>query len=86
MCCTGNLLEYLLRLGRPFTEAEARTVLLQVLQALAYLHDECHVMHRDIKVASVAFELHADEAVPHKPVSWCCGCYHSPPHSLRMYC
>ena len=46
----GTLLDHLTRISRPLAEAEARTVMHQIFKALSYLHKECHIVHRDIKV------------------------------------
>ena len=39
--------------GSPFRAAEVKCIMLQLLDALHYLHDTLHVMHRDIKCSNI---------------------------------
>jgi len=51
----GNFLSYVNKNG-PISEANAKKVFLQVISALDYLHDEAHVVHRDIKCENVMLD------------------------------
>ncbi|GAA5886663.1 hypothetical protein JCM16303_001403 [Sporobolomyces ruberrimus] len=48
----GDLFSYLVKKGR-LDAPEAKWILYQVLQALAYLHEEINVAHRDMKLENV---------------------------------
>ncbi|KAJ1981800.1 hypothetical protein H4R35_000566 [Dimargaris xerosporica] len=53
MCQQGELFKYLRKgLQRPLTEAEARIIMLPLVQAVAYLHGH-GVLHRDLKLANI---------------------------------
>ena len=41
----GRLLSEIINEGKMFTEEAARNIILQVLNGLFYLHNECHVNH-----------------------------------------
>jgi serine/threonine protein kinase len=44
---------------RPFTEPEVKCLLLQLLSAVAYLHDE-GIMHRDLKVSNLLYNNYGE--------------------------
>lgn len=52
LCGNGELFRYIKALKRPLSEPEARGVLLQLLDALEYLHRR-GVVHRDLKLSNV---------------------------------
>ncbi|KAF8926046.1 hypothetical protein BGZ58_000237 [Dissophora ornata] len=75
ICTGGHLLHYLTRReatasspttpnssrpGRPLDEEQARIIFNQVAEAVRYLHEEKHVMHRDIKLENI---LHHESGV-----------------------
>lgn len=49
----GTLLDYLLDIGRPMSEEEARVVMKRLFAAVEYLHDAAGVVHRDIKLENL---------------------------------
>jgi serine/threonine protein kinase len=51
-----TLLHQLINLGH-LHEFEARTVFSDLVSAVLYLHEDCHVVHRDIKLDNVVFSL-----------------------------
>ncbi|XP_016959402.1 serine/threonine-protein kinase PLK4 [Drosophila biarmipes] len=48
----GELHRYMNHIGRPFTEAEAASILKQVVEGLLYLHSH-NIMHRDISLSNL---------------------------------
>jgi len=61
----GGDLEQLLRSTGPLSESDSKSLLVQVLNALAYLHGE-KVIHRDLKPENILLKLPlASKAVPH---------------------
>ena len=52
-CAGGSLLDVLSHTRRPLGEAQLAATLGAALGALAYLHDECQILHRDIKSANL---------------------------------
>ncbi|KAH8373522.1 hypothetical protein KR009_012404, partial [Drosophila setifemur] len=55
----GELNRYMNHVGRPFTEAEAASILKQVVAGLLYLHSH-NIMHRDISLSNLLLskEMH----------------------------
>ncbi|EDV40833.1 uncharacterized protein Dana_GF10707 [Drosophila ananassae] len=55
----GELHRYMNHIGRPFTEAEAASILRQVVAGLLYLHSH-NIMHRDISLSNLLLskEMH----------------------------
>ena len=64
----GTLLDLLVASDAPLRESQARRVMRQVFAALAYLHDTCNVVHRDIKVLTMSFGPSASVHL------WLCVC------------
>ena len=50
----GDAFDNVLEDGR-YTEAEAKNVLTQLVDALCYMHETAHVAHRDIKLENIMF-------------------------------
>ena len=55
-CSGGDLAKFLrLRQGRPVSEVEARTMVLQVAEGVAYLHKH-NIMHRDLAIGNILLD------------------------------
>lgn len=52
-CDNGNLLNLL---KKPMAEDEARKIFVQLCQAVAYLHDEAKVCHKDLKLENILLD------------------------------
>eukprot|EP00747_Dinoflagellata_sp_TGD_P143168 gnl/TRDRNA2_/TRDRNA2_176350_c0_seq16.p1 gnl/TRDRNA2_/TRDRNA2_176350_c0~~gnl/TRDRNA2_/TRDRNA2_176350_c0_seq16.p1 ORF type:complete len:476 (+),score=47.68 gnl/TRDRNA2_/TRDRNA2_176350_c0_seq16:196-1623(+) len=50
-----ELFEYVIKKAPQLTEAFCKDVMLQVFEALRFLHDECRVIHRDVKLENFRF-------------------------------
>ncbi len=50
--CAHDLASVVERLSRPFAEAEVKQIMLQLLEATAYLHAN-FVIHRDLKLSNL---------------------------------
>lgn len=44
------------RPGSPFSESEVKTLALQLLRGLAFLHDSSYIIHRDIKLSNLLYD------------------------------
>lgn len=51
-CEAGSLSDIMGRQKKAFEEDEIKTIMLDILKALAYLHDN-QILHRDIKAANI---------------------------------
>lgn len=52
--CSGGAVDTLMfDLDKPLTEPQIQFVIGETLEALAYLHDQCHVIHRDMKAGNI---------------------------------
>jgi serine/threonine protein kinase len=51
----GDLFSAIVRRGKPFQEGDARTILTQLVEAVAYCHSR-HVAHRDLKLENCLLE------------------------------
>lgn len=49
--------------GSPFGISEVKCIMLQLLDALSYLHDSLHIMHRDIKCSNILVFLNS-QSIP----------------------
>eukprot|EP00123_Amoebidium_parasiticum_P022992 comp9960_c0_seq1/m.4855 comp9960_c0_seq1/g.4855 ORF comp9960_c0_seq1/g.4855 comp9960_c0_seq1/m.4855 type:complete len:335 (-) comp9960_c0_seq1:310-1314(-) len=58
-CPLGNLHEYLVKLGSPLSEDQARKWFTQLVDAVTYCHNH-GVIHRDIKNANILLALDAE--------------------------
>ena len=56
-CEGGALDDIILELEKPLTEAQIRVVCRQTLEALDYLHQERHVIHRDLKAGNILLTM-----------------------------
>jgi serine/threonine protein kinase len=54
-CATCDLLDYVNR-TRGIPEQECRVLFSQLVSAVSFLHDECHVVHRDLKLENVLLD------------------------------
>lgn len=52
-CAAGSLLDVISQTQLPLEESQLAATLGAALGALAYLHDECQILHRDIKSANL---------------------------------
>ena len=59
---SGNLLEFYQRNGR-LNEYQAYIIFRQIASAIDYLHNEKHIVHRDIKLANILFNNDQDMTV-----------------------
>lgn len=59
LCENGTLMD-MLRARKRLTEPEVQVFGLQFISALAYLHDECRVIHRDLKLGNVFLTKNMD--------------------------
>lgn len=55
--CQFNTVADLLKIRKQFTEREARKYMLQVLDAVEYMHEEKLVIHRDLKLANLFLDV-----------------------------
>ena len=55
MCAGGDLFDYIGNNGGRLSEREGARIFKQLLQAVAYLHDQAEVAHCDIKLANIMF-------------------------------
>ena len=60
----GKLLSEVLREGRKFTAAEAKGILIPILEALVYLHDELDLNHNDLTPRNILLESGPDGVTP----------------------
>ncbi|KAJ3205564.1 hypothetical protein HDU67_008772, partial [Dinochytrium kinnereticum] len=60
----GTLLEYLTKRGGGLPEPEARRLFRQIASAVRYLHEEAHVVHRDIKCENVLLTYEEGSHLP----------------------
>ena len=60
----GKLLSEVLREGRKFTAAEAKSILIPILDALVYLHDELDLNHNDLTPRNILLESTPDGVMP----------------------
>lgn len=52
MCCFGSLQDLLYRRVR-LTEPEVRFFMVQIIDAVKYLHSKKNIIHRDLKLANI---------------------------------
>ena len=52
-CEGGSLLDALTHQQQPLSEAQVAAVMAGTLCALQHLHQECHMLHRDVKAANL---------------------------------
>ena len=62
----GKLLSEVLREGRTFTVAEAKSIIIPILEGLVYLHDTLGLCHNDITPRNILLESEADGSVAPK--------------------
>ncbi|OHS99965.1 hypothetical protein TRFO_33479 [Tritrichomonas foetus] len=55
LCCKGTLGDLVLELGM-IPENELRKYFIKILKVLKYLHEEVHIIHRDIKIDNIMFD------------------------------
>ncbi len=60
----GKLLSEVLREGRKFTVAEAKDILIPILDALVYLHDELDLNHNDLTPRNILLQSGPDGITP----------------------
>jgi len=74
----GDLLDYLISQGKPFSETEARRLFSQLVSALSYAHSK-GVCHRDLKLEN----LFLDDKLDMKIGDWGHSCFFSPKTRLH---
>ena len=62
----GKLLSEVLREGRKFSAAEAKAILIPILEGLVYLHDELDLNHNDLTPRNILLESTQDGGVTPK--------------------
>ncbi len=60
----GKLLSEVLREGRKFSAAEAKSILIPILEGLVYLHDELDLNHNDLTPRNILLESTPDGVTP----------------------
>mmetsp|Transcript_24087 Transcript_24087/g.52156 ORF Transcript_24087/g.52156 Transcript_24087/m.52156 type:complete len:419 (-) Transcript_24087:37-1293(-) len=71
MCSGGMLFDRIIAKDKkPFTEREAATMVKSILEAVAYLHDELNVVHRDIKCENFLFKRSPDDCLSMKLIDF----------------
>lgn len=60
----GKLLSEVLREGRKFTAAEAKSILIPILEGLVYLHDDLDLNHNDLSPRNILLESTPDGVTP----------------------
>ncbi|KAJ1917338.1 hypothetical protein IWQ60_007807 [Tieghemiomyces parasiticus] len=59
LCPNGSLLNHITKYGQPgLTEAEARPLFHQLVEAVRYLHQRAGVVHQDLKLDNVLLDAH----------------------------
>lgn len=52
--CSGGAVDTLMfDLDKPLSEPQIQYVIRETLEALVYLHDQCHIIHRDMKAGNI---------------------------------